>query len=115
MQTFTPAQLRHQPGDIDERGLRIVNATNLPADRCFRSDAVIIGPTAIDLSISANYNYSLDHSLAARTARAAESKRIISAKRAARREWLTSADRSITGPQVPRAHVIAAHVKPSRQ
>jgi hypothetical protein len=51
MFTFTEAQLRHQPGDISETGLRFVNCRDLPADRCFRSDAVLIGPTAIDFSM----------------------------------------------------------------
>ncbi len=123
MLTFTPSQLRHQPGDIDEHepGFRIVNATNLPADRCFQSTAVIIGPTAIE-SIPANFDYSPE--AARRRAMPPEQRakerrqRILAVKQrridASAREAREIHFRSISqsGPQVPRAHIIASHVKP---
>ena len=112
---FTAAQLRHQPGDIDEHALRIVNATNLPADRCFRSTAVIIGPTAVDFNVLRPIGDPAP-TPADLAARKAKRRAVMASKRAAFHRWAASVNRTTTGPQVPRAFDVASHlVKPKKQ
>lgn len=89
----------------------LLDLTNQPADLCWQSHADILGPTAVDFDVLRPIGDPTP-TRAQLDERKARSRAIISAKRNRAHAWLSSANRTISGPQVPRAFDIASHVKP---